>query len=176
MFVLTGYEDGGGDLRDFDSAYRRYFPLIREKCRRMLDDNGEADDVAQDTFVRLWQAALDGAGDRRISSWIYRTSTRLAIDRMRERLRKRTPDQSVMLENLPGSSAGSDDVLSARRQLATLTRAVPAQELEIAMLSRIDRLSHAEIGEVLEISDRTVRRRLRELERRLHDLLKEEPR
>jgi RNA polymerase sigma-70 factor (ECF subfamily) len=163
-------------LRDFDSAYRRYFPLIREKCRRMLDDSGEADDVAQDTFIRLWQAGLEDAGSRRISSWIYRTSTRLAIDRIRERLRRRGSYEGVSgLENLP-APARSDDVLSARRQLHQLARTVPAEELEIAVLSRLDRLTHAEIGEVLEISDRTVRRRLQELERRLQELLGEEMR
>src|SRR5205807_515563 len=125
------------------------FPLIREKCRRMLGDAGEADDVAQDTFIRLWQARLDG--DRRISSWIYRTSTRLAIDRMRERARKRTAGEA--LENV--SAPAADDVLSARRQLAALALAVPAEELEIAVLSRLDRLTQAEIGEVLDLSDRT---------------------
>lgn len=163
-------------MRDFDSAYRRYFPLIREKCRRMLDDSGEADDVAQDTFIRLWQAGLEDAGDRRISSWIYRTSTRLAIDRMRERRRKRGTDEDLAaIENLP-VPARSDDLLSSKRELQQLARAVPAEELEIAVLSRLDRLTHAEIGEVLELSDRTVRRRLQELERRLQILRREETR
>lgn len=163
-------------MRDFDSAYRRYFPLIREKCRRMLEDGGEADDVAQETFIRLWQEGLTDAGDRRISSWIYRTSTRLAIDRLRERFRKRGPDEGVaVLEKLP-MPARSDDVVSARRQLQQLARAMRADDLEIAVLSRVDRLTHSEIGEVLGISDRTVRRRLQELERRLQALRMKEPR
>jgi RNA polymerase sigma-70 factor (ECF subfamily) len=156
-------------LRDFDSAYRRYFPLIREKCRRMLDDSGEADDVAQETFVRLWQAKLEAANALRISSWIYRTSTRLAIDRMRERFRKRRADVAVAATG-GRQVPKSDDLLSTRRQLEQLARAVPAEQLEIAVLSRLDRLSHAEIGEVMEISERTVRRRLQQLECRLRGL------
>ena len=78
-----------------------------------------------------------------------------------------------MLETMP-VPGGSDAVLSARRQLQTLARSVPADELEIAVLSRLDRLTHLEIGEVLGISDRTVRRRLRQLQRRLQDLRLEE--
>ena len=161
-------------MRDFDSAYRRYFPVIREKCRRMLDDMGEADDVAQETFIRLWRAGLDENEARSVSSWIYRTSTRLAIDHIRDRARMRQPDGgSNVLETMP-VPGGSDAVLSARRQLQTLARSVPADELEIAVLSRLDRLTHVEIGEVLGISDRTVRRRLRQLQRRLQDLRLEE--
>lgn len=161
-------------MRDFDSAYRRYFPLIREKCRRMLDDGGEADDVAQETFIRLWQAKLEAAGAMRISSWVYRTSTRLAIDRVR--LRKRRADGAVAaIESLP-VPARSEDFLSTRRRLEQLARAIPAEQLEIAVLSRLDRLTHAEIAEVLETSERTVRRRLQELEGRLQKLREEEGR
>jgi RNA polymerase sigma factor (sigma-70 family) len=160
-------------LRDFDSAYRRYFPLIREKCRRMLADSSEADDVAQETFIRLWQARLEAEGAVRISAWVYRTSTRLAIDRMRERSRKRRADEGVAaIDDLPPPARG-DDLLSTRRVLDQLARSVPAEQLEIAVLSRLDRLTHAEIGEVLDISERTVRRRLQELDSRLRDLRSE---
>src|SRR5437660_1683534 len=85
----------------------------------------------------------------------------LAIDRLRERQRKRGPEAGgAALEGLP-VAATEDTLLAARRQLQTLARSVPPDELEIAVLSRLDRLTHAEIGEVLGISDRTVRRRLR---------------
>ncbi len=40
---------------DLDHLYAAWFPLIREKCRRVLADRGEAEDVAQETFIRLWQ-------------------------------------------------------------------------------------------------------------------------
>src|SRR5947207_3115071 len=51
----------------------------------MLADFAEADDVAQETFVRLWRSDLGGDEPRRVLAWIYRTSTRLTIYRMRER-------------------------------------------------------------------------------------------
>lgn len=159
---------GGTDLQDVEVAYRRYFPLIREKCRRMLGDAADADDVAQETFVRLWQAAFDDADERRISAWIYRASTRLAIDRIRERAR-RDPRENA-LDQVHAPVAPADEALATRRQLSLLARTMPKDELEVALLSRLDRLTQDEIAEVLGVSSRTVRRSLRRLEARIEAL------
>src|SRR5438046_3042665 len=67
-----------------DDAYRRYFALIRAKCQRMLAASGEAEELAQETFVRFWREA--GRLDERAAlGWMYKTATRLAIDRLRAR-------------------------------------------------------------------------------------------
>ena len=162
------YRSGGGNLQDVEATYRRYFPLIREKCRRMLGDAAEADDVAQETFVRLRQSPLDAG---RATAFIYKTSTRLAIDKLREKARLAGSDAA--LDELPGLSAGSDDLVAVRRQLLILARTLPADELEVALLSRIDRLTHDEIAEVLGVSDRTVRRSLHRFNQRIDGLRKE---
>jgi RNA polymerase sigma-70 factor, ECF subfamily len=158
-------------LQDVDATYRRYFPLIREKCRRMLDDAAEADDVAQETFVRFWQSSLPDADVRRTTAFIYKTCTRLAIDRMREKARRAGSD--LGLEELLDTAAGNDDLLAVRRQLLLLARTLPAQELEVALLSRLDRLTQEEIALVLGVSDRTVRRSLSRLDERVAQLRKE---
>ena len=152
---------------DVEAAYRRYYPLIREKCRRVLGE-GEADDVAQETFIRLWRAGLADLDARSISSWIYKTSTRMAIDRLREDARRPRGDEA--LARIPDCAAPSDEALAARRRLAALAGILPESELEVALLSRVDRLTQDEIAEVLGVSSRTVRRSLRRLEERLGEL------
>lgn len=76
--------------RSVEQMYRTYFATIHAKCTRMLGDTHEAEDVAQETFVRLWRdsAALDD-DPYRVSGWIYRTATRLAIDQLRGRRYRR---------------------------------------------------------------------------------------
>jgi RNA polymerase sigma-70 factor (ECF subfamily) len=108
---------------------------------------------------------------RRATAFIYKTSTRLAIDKLREKARRAGSD--VALDELPGLSAGSDDLLAVRRQLLVLARTLPADELEVALLSRLDRLTHGEIAEVLGVSDRTVRRSLQRFNQRIDGLRKE---
>jgi RNA polymerase sigma-70 factor (ECF subfamily) len=158
-------------LDDVEATYRRYFPLIREKCRRMLGDAAEADDVAQETFVRFWQSGLGASDARRTTAFIYKTCTRLAIDRMRERARRPGSDAELPLLPLPG--AGTDEALAVRRQLLVLSRELPAGELEVALLSRLDRLTQQEIAAVLGVSDRTVRRSLTRFDERVAALRKE---
>ncbi len=64
-----------------DAAYRRFFPLLRGKCRRLLRTDAEAEEVAQEAFLRLVQSQLlerGGFADfKQVTLWLYRTSTRL---------------------------------------------------------------------------------------------------
>lgn len=161
---------GEGRLVDVEAAYRRYFPVIREKCRRMLNDFAEADDVAQETFVRLWRASLSDEDPRSVVAWIYRTSTRLAVDRMRERRQAAGEEEAAALASL---AAGSDDALATRRALKALAQRLPAGELEVLLLHRLDGLGQQEIAEVSMVSQRTVRRWLRKVEERVARLRRE---
>ncbi len=161
-------------MQELDSLYRRYFPLLREKCRRMLGDAAEAEDLAQETFMRLWSTGLESDDPRAVTAWIYKASTRLAIDRLRERARKagRGPaseEDERALEQLASPQPASDDAVAMRRELQGLARALPARELEVALLHRLDGLTQPEIGELLQISLRTVRRCLARLDRQLDE-------
>jgi RNA polymerase sigma-70 factor, ECF subfamily len=145
---------------DFPEAYRRFLPPIRAKCRRLLGGTAAADDVAQEAFVRLWQSGprLDGETDTRtIMAWLYLTSTRLALDALRER---RHP-MLALDEATPVSCASSPDaVVAARSSIFALLGEVPAEEIEAALLARVDGLSQPEVAAVLGVSERTVRRLL----------------
>lgn len=161
------------DASQLRAAYEKYFPIIRAKCARMLSDPEEAADVAQETFIRLWQSPMADRTPEQLSVWIYKTSTRAAIDRLRQRGRQRTLGQraAVLSPELPEAGTASDEAaLLARRLLHHLASRLPEDELEVAILSRIDFLSHAEIAEVAACSERTVRRLLQRFDARLAKL------
>jgi RNA polymerase sigma-70 factor (ECF subfamily) len=145
------------------ACFKRYFPVIRQKCARMLADRAEAEDVAQETFIRLWKQ-LAGENDIRLAvGWIYKTSTRLAIDRLRER--KRRPLADIDDAQSPGGDVEGD---AARRQwLERVAKVISAEELEVVLLHRMDRMSQEEIGAALGCSDRQVRRLLSKCDERL---------
>jgi RNA polymerase sigma-70 factor (ECF subfamily) len=145
-----------------EQTYRTYFPLVREKCRRMLANPHEAQDVAQETMVRLWKANLMQLPPPQLTAWLYRTSTRLAVDVLRK---ARWETRDVPLDR--ASNERPDEQLDTRRHLAMLARRVPARELEVAVLHRVDGLTQEELAEVLDTTDRTVRRLLAKLDERL---------
>ena len=153
--------------------YSRYFSPIRAKCRRLLGATAAAEDVAQEALLRLWKSDVGERGDARtIMAWLYRTCTRLAIDELRQR---RKVDGQGGDDDAASAPCGVDmsACIDARRAIATLAGSVPADELEVAVLCRVDGLSQPEAALVLGVSDRTVRRLLERFDERAAPLRKE---
>ena len=155
----------------FEETYRRVFPMILSKCRRMIADAAESQDLAQEVFVRLWRSRPAIDAPKALTAWLYRTCTHLAIDRLRSQGR-----QAEVFATLTVGRDGADDAAdperrsASRRALAEVAAHTPARELEVVLLARLDRLGHAEIAEVTGMGERTVRRTLRRFQDRLVEL------
>lgn len=156
----------------FPDTYLRFLPAVRAKCRRMLGETSEAEDVANESFVRLWQSgpsADDLTATRSVMAWLYRTSTRLCVDTLRKRRHVAFDEHD---EHLP-CGAPLEQAVHAKRMIFDLVAHVPADEVEAALLCRVDGLSHPEAAEVLGISERTVRRLLERFDAHTHEWRKE---
>lgn len=156
------------DSSEVEQLYRRYWPALRAKCARMLGDQAAAEDVAQETFTRLWRERAGIDEPQAVAAWLYRTSTRLAIDRLRRRARGEVAVEDLAPDRRDPPSGHDEEARAAgRRLLASLAQAAPPRELEVALLSRIDGMTHDEIGEVTGRSARTVRRLLGKFDERV---------
>lgn len=143
-------------MPDIEDAYQRYFPIIRSRCLRLLDDPAEAEDAAQEVFLRLVRHGRHAGPPEKALHWLYRVATRLAIDRLRARRRR-----SALLDDLrQRPDAAWRGPLDARRLLHAVVHSAPRRALEMAALSRIDGLTHEQIARVHRCSARTVRREL----------------
>jgi RNA polymerase sigma-70 factor (ECF subfamily) len=144
----------------FEGCYRRVFPMVLLKCQRMVRGHADANDLAQEVFVRLWKHRHLIQDHQALTAWLYRTSTRLVIDRARQRAFSQ--DSVAHLHTaLQGDRAQDSEArFISRERLRSLLSSCPAAELEAAILSRVDRLTHAEIAEVMTVAERTVRRLL----------------
>jgi len=154
------------DGATFEAAYRRVFPLVLAKCRRMLRGHADAADVAQEVFLRLWKQRELIQDPQALTAWLYQTSTRLVIDRARRNTLSR--ESLLYLQTV---ALGEDDLrheerLVSRQDLRSVVDAVPEKELEAAILNRLDRLTHPEVAEVMGVGERTVRRLLTRFDER----------
>ncbi|MDX2021847.1 MAG: RNA polymerase sigma factor [Deltaproteobacteria bacterium] len=147
-----------------DATYRHYFPMIREKCRRILGNAGDAQDVAQETFLRFWQRQDTLRVPEAAVAWIYKTATHLAIDKLR------TSRQLATLDDTSADTSNPEILSHARDLLHKLAKDLPADEMEAAVLSRLDGLNQQEVAAVMGISERSVRRVLRRLDDRLANM------
>jgi RNA polymerase sigma-70 factor (ECF subfamily) len=129
-----------------EDAYRRFFPLVRHHCQRLVGD------LAQDTFLKLLKATISG-GETGTVRWLYRTSSNLAIDQLRRRRRTRVE----ALPPEPGTEQG-EALVQLRHLMQRLAERVPAEALQAALLTHANGLTQDELATLLDVTDRTVRR------------------
>jgi RNA polymerase sigma-70 factor, ECF subfamily len=157
------------DGASFEDCYRRVFPLVLAKCRRMLRGHADATDVAQEVFLRLWKHRELILDQQALTAWLYQTSTRLVIDRARRRTLGRESLLHLQTVALGEGDDDSEQRFVSRQDLRKVEN-FPAKELEAAILNRFDRLTHPEIAEVMGVGERTVRRLLNRFDERVSTL------
>ena len=128
-----------GDLPAFERLVSRYQNKIVGYAARMLSDADEAEDVAQEVFIKAYRSLDSFRGEAMFSTWLYRITTNLCIDRMRAK--KRRPQQAYSLDE-PFDK--EDD--KGGREIADFS-AEPTREVEREELRRRVREVMAEMPE-----------------------------
>jgi RNA polymerase sigma-70 factor (ECF subfamily) len=157
-------------IRERDEAalsefYDRHATFVYSLARSVVRDDGDAEDITQEVFFRVWERA-DAFDPSRGSpaAWLTTLTRRLAIDKTRSRS-FRARGREAPLEAVVGSasSAGNDALMSAEANevLAALEQLEPAQR-EVIRLSYYEGLSHSNIATKLGTPLGTVKSRLRE--------------
>jgi RNA polymerase sigma factor (sigma-70 family) len=139
---------GEGDVGAYRELVRRYAPKLSRFAERLLRDASEAEDVVQETFLRLWQRARDYVPDARVTTWLHHITHNLAVDRLRARGRlKPLPDE----EDMP-ISARQPSLLEEKRRVVALNDAIaalPERQAAAITLVHLHGLSGKEAAEVL---------------------------
>lgn len=142
-----------GDVPAYRELVARHGTKLQRFALRMLREPADAEDVVQETFLRLWQRARDYSPDARVGTWLHRITHNLAIDRLRARGRL-TP----MLDEDDAApiSAPQSRVLAERERRETLSRAMdelPERQALAVMLVYFHEHSGAEAAKVLGVSE-----------------------
>lgn len=87
---------------------------------RMLRDAAEAEDVAQDTFLRLWKELPSWEPRAKLTTWLHRVAHNLCIDRLRSLRRERLGDEA----EAPDPSAGAAAMLEEHQRSHAMARAI----------------------------------------------------
>jgi RNA polymerase sigma factor (sigma-70 family) len=144
-----------GDRHAALALTQRVTPRVLAYAARMLNgDRAEAEDVAQETMLRLWRIAPEWRqGETRVTTWAYRVATNLCIDRQRSRKRK----AQTALDDAPDLAAGgrsADGTLIEADRMAALGAALdqlPDRQRQAVVLRHIEGLTNPEIAEVMQI-------------------------
>jgi RNA polymerase sigma-70 factor, ECF subfamily len=149
---------------DVEALYLRFGPMVLRRCRRLLRNEDDALEVAQEVFVSLVRnrQRLD---DRFPSSLLFRMATNLSLNRIRGRRYQPVLPGDEFLQRI----AISDD-LDAPLLLDALFRRQPASTRTMAVVHFVDGFTLEQVARVVGMSVSGVRKRLRGLRERLEAL------
>ncbi len=170
-----------GDLRAFELLYDRYARPVFSLAFRMLGDPGEAEELLQETFVRLWQQA--GRYDARrgsFGSWLMSIAHNLAVDALRQRSRRPQRADFVDLATLPlqdiderATALEAAEVSELRDRVRRALAQLPEPQRQAIELAYFAGLTHSEIAAVLGEPIGTIKTRLRLAMQKLQILLRD---
>ena len=159
-----------GDETALAELMRQYRHPIVNFCYRLLGNASDADDVAQETFVRCYQARQRLRPGAKLSTWLFTIARNLCLDRLR--YRKRHPTEP--LESAPEPVTISDEIGNREisSAIATAVAQLPEDQRTVVVLAEYHGQSYAEIAAIMHCSSKSVEARLYRAKQTLREQLR----
>jgi RNA polymerase sigma-70 factor (ECF subfamily) len=163
-----------GDPSAFEAIVRKYQDRIYNLCRYMLQDPENAQDAAQDVFLKAYKALKDFRPESSLYTWIYRIAVTTCLD-YRRKSRRETFRTEPLSEDLPSVEPLPEELYESGEipdSIQLALQKLPEKLKAAIVLREIEELSYEEIAEVLHTSPGTVKSRISRAREQLRDLLK----
>jgi RNA polymerase sigma-70 factor, ECF subfamily len=163
----------GGDRPAFEELLRKYQDRIYNLCRYMLQDAEEAQDAAQDTFLKSYAALKNFKPDATFYTWLYRIGVNTCLDHKRKFRPEPFKDES-QAEAFPSSEPSPERRYQSKEIGQAIQRALEQLSKKsrmVIVLKEVEGLSYEEIAEVLKTSIGTIKSRISRAREELRKLL-----
>ena len=141
-----------GDEAAFAVLVDRYLPKLLVIATRMLGNPGEADDIAQETLMRVWtKSALWRPGSAKFSTWLHRIAMNLCIDRLRRRSFQPLEDADWVPDN-SADPARDTDRAKLKHAVTDALNALPGKQKAAIVLCHYEGYTGKEAAKILGIS------------------------
>lgn len=166
-----------GDTRAYGQLVTRYQDLVFTVAMRMLKVREEAEEVAQDSFIKAYESLEGYRGESKFSSWLYSIVYRKALDRIRKNKRSQTtellesitPDQAANVEHALAKLEASE----RQQHIRTCIEQLPEQEAALVTFYYFEELSVKEIAAITDLTVDNIKVKLYRSRKKLFTLLKD---
>lgn len=164
-----------GDARAFRGLVTRHQDRVYHFILRQVRLPETANELVQETFLRVVKNASSFRADARFTTWLYTIARNLCVDAQRRQkhrntvaldapLRRDEADGASLIEMVKGDEQAQDDSLDDRRFSKALRAALqelPAEQREVFLLRELEGLKFREIADIVGIPENTVKSRMR---------------
>jgi RNA polymerase sigma-70 factor, ECF subfamily len=161
---------------DVEGTYLRYGPMVLRRCRKLLREDSRAEDAMQDVFVSLLRHE-DRLDDSALAGLLLRVATNVCLNKLRKE-RRHPEDRDELLERIAaahdddggGTTLGRTVAGNLLAKLFKPDDPLAASSRTIAVMHLVDGLTLEEVAREAGMSVSGVRKRLRTMRGRLHEL------
>jgi RNA polymerase sigma-70 factor (ECF subfamily) len=168
--LLAAFQQG--DAGAFERLLRRHRRPLYSFLLRMLGDREKAEDLAQETFLRIVKGVAGWQPRARFQTWLYTIARNLCVDQSRRDRFRRADSLDAqdgeegrpLVETLPSDATAPDRGAESARMrplLEAALRALPAEQREVFVLREQAGIPFREIAEMLRVNENTVKSRMR---------------
>ena len=171
----------GGDEAAFSDLVDRYRRPVYRIARGILKNHAQADEAAQDAFVKAWQGLPSFRGDSTFKTWMYRIAMNAAFDfRAREATQARTREEAALraiIDARPAPRRAIDELIDEeeRKSMRAAVDGLPDKQRATLLLRIQDDLKYTEIAEVLGCHVGTVKANFHHAVKNLQEALGKQP-
>jgi len=172
-----------GDVEAFEMLIQDYENKILNYCYRMLGNQSDAEDAAQETFVKVFRFIGSFTGQSSFSTWLYKIASNICLDFLRKA--KRQPKETITIHQY--NDEGEEFVLpladtaptpyeqaqlnEAQQALLSALNQLSEQQRKVIILRDVEGLSYEEIGQIIHAAPGTVKSRINRARRALQKIL-----
>lgn len=163
-----------GDLKAFEKLFERYHKELYAFLFHLLNSKEDAEEIVQDTFVKIWEKREDFNEGYPFSSFLFKIAKNSFLNQNRKKVNRKVFENHLNFLN-EISTGNTDDYIifkETRDIINTIINGLPSKRKEVFLLRRIECLSRKEIADKLGISIITVDSQLLKANKYLKDELK----
>jgi len=164
----------GGELSAFEDVVRKYQDRVYNLCRYMIQDAHDAQDAAQDVFLKAYRNLKTFKPDASLYTWLYRIAVNTCLDYKKKSRPEQAEDESV-IDDLTSTEPSPEQRYQSKeigQAIQLALQKLPESLRAAIVLKEIEDLSYEEIAEVLHTSIGTVKSRVSRAREELRRLLR----
>lgn len=147
-----------GDPVSFEKLYQKHFARLYNFCLNLTQSGNDADEIVQETFIKIWEKRKDIDPERSFSGYIFKVARHKVYKRSIQKIKKLELEQYYSSLRSSRSHITEDEVNYnfLRKFINDLITRLPHMQKKVFIMSRINGLSNREIATQLRLSPSTV--------------------